>query len=305
MSLFALIVALLFEQLKPLTERKELSLSAYAGYFQHHCNSGEYRHGKAAWLLAVLPPVIFAIVLYWVLYSFHPLLAMSFNVLVLYLCMGFGRHGRDFTEIQQAMRRGEPQVAREIVSRLYPFAAKDDDELARIAIEVTLVSLHRHLFGVIVWYALFSLLGLGGAAGALLYRLGLALCDHWQGSQFEHTESKFDVFAGEMRQRLEWLPVRLTASTFAVVGNFEDTAYCWRAQAASWPDREVGILLASAAGASGVRLGAGVDSEDRPELGVGDKTEDAALQSAGRLVWRSVVFMLVMLFMLTLASLLG
>jgi hypothetical protein len=53
MSLFALIAALLLEQLHPLSSRKYLYgwLSAYANLFAHHFNAGERRHGKIAWML--------------------------------------------------------------------------------------------------------------------------------------------------------------------------------------------------------------------------------------------------------------
>ena len=108
---------------------------------------------------------------------------------------------------------------------------------------------------------------------------------------------------------LEWLPVRLTALTFAIVGDFEDTVYCWRTQAASWPDSETGILLASGAGALGVRLGMPIPQGglplERAELGVGDEADADFMQSTIGLVWRSVVFWLILLLLLTLASLLG
>jgi cobalamin biosynthesis protein CobD/CbiB len=51
------------------------------------------------------------------------------------------------------------------------------------------------------------------------------------------------------------MPIRVTAASFAVVGDFEGAAHCWRTQAVSWPEAGSGILLASGAGALGVRLG--------------------------------------------------
>lgn len=315
MSLFALIVALLLEQLKPLAARNSLNvwLGEYIGYFQHHFNSGEYHHGKAAWWLAVLPVLSGAMLLYWGLHYLNPLWSILFNVLVLYLCMGFGRFSHAYTGIQRALRNGNLEVARDSLASLggRPSHQMNAEEVARATIETALIAAMHHLFGVIVWFALFSLLGLGGAAGALLYRLGLSLRTHWadQSGADKLEAARFDVFAQQMCYRLEWLPIRLTAATFAIVGNFEDTVYCWRSQAALWADVEVGILLASAAGASGVRLGLPILQDgalfDRPELGVGDKTGDAALQCALRLVWRSGIFMLVMLFMLSLAGLPG
>jgi len=94
-----------------------------------------------------------------------------------------------------------------------------------------------------------------------------------------------------------------------VVGDFEDAAYCWRTQAAQWPDRDLGIVLAAGAGALGVQLGRpvveGVEISDRAELGLGDPADVDFMQSAVGLVWRATVVWLLLLFLLGLASLVG
>lgn len=310
MSLFALIVALLLEQLHPLASRKHLHgwLAAYVNFFQQHFNAGEHRHGKTAWLLAVLPLLAGVITLFLFFYhAAHPIFAWVFNVLVLYLTMGFRQFSHYFTDIHQALRENKLEEARNILSRWSGMPAHefDTEEIARITIEQALIASHRNVYGVIVWFVMFSVLGLGGAAGALLYRLGQFLRTRWGAED----NGEFGSFAQRAFYVLEWLPIRLTAMTFAIVGNFEDTVYCWRTQAASWPDPEIGILLSSGAGALGVHLGMPVPQGglpfDRPELGTGDDADVDFMQSAVGLVWRSVVFWIILLLLLTLASFLG
>lgn len=314
MSLLALIAALLLEQYHPLSSRKRMygMLSGYVDFFQHNFNAGERRHGKIAWLLAVLPLLSGAVALFWVLYFVHPVLAWTFNVLVLYLTMGFRQFSHYFTDIHQALRDGRLDEARSLLSgwRGIPAHELNAEEVARIAIEEALLASHRNVFGVIVWFVLFSILGLGGAAGALLYRIGLFLCGRWSAEDEaelgEFPGSNFGGFAKQVSHVLEWLPVPMTAATFAIVGDFEDTVHCWRTQAASWPDQEAGILLAGGAGALGVRLGQPIQQGgvlvDRPELGVGDDADADFMQSTIGLVWRALVFWLILLLLLTLAG---
>jgi adenosylcobinamide-phosphate synthase len=312
MILFALIAALLLEQLHPLSSRKYLYgwLSGYVNFFQRHFNAGQREHGKIAWLIAVAPLLTGVVAVYWLLYYVHPVFAWAFNVLFLYLTMGFRQFSHYFTDIHQALRAGRLDEARGLLSRWrgIPSHEFNAEEIARVTIEQALIASHRNVFGVIVWFVLFSTVGLGGAAGALLYRLGQFLRARWGSADKE----EFGEFGGFSRQAfyfLEWLPIRLTAMTFAIVGDFEDTIYCWRTQAASWTDSEAGILLASGAGSLGVRLGMPIPQgglpEDRPELGIGDDADADFMQSTVGLVWRSVVFWLILLLLLTLASLPG
>jgi cobalamin biosynthesis protein CobD/CbiB len=105
------------------------------------------------------------------------------------------------------------------------------------------------------------------------------------------------------------LPSRATAFAFAIVGDFEDALYCWRTQAGQWPDRNAGIVLASGAGALGVRLGLplveGAEVDEGAELGLGDPADVDFMQSAVGLVWRATVLWMLLLLLLGLASLAG
>src|SRR5690606_41164475 len=106
---------------------------------------------------------------------------------------------------------------------------------------------------------------------------------------------------------LDWIPVHLTALGFAVAGDFEDAAHCWRSQAAAWPDPEKGIVLSSGAGALGVRLGETLHHPDavtfRPELGLGDEADANSMVSATGMIWRALVIWMFVLALATLARL--
>ncbi len=315
MSLFALISATLLEYFQPFFMRKRLHgwLDAYADFFRHHFNAGEYGHGKLAWLLAVLP-LVFCLV--WVsrwLGDSHPVFAWALDVLVLYASLGFGQFRQILEAIQLALHGGKMGEARDLLGKWCGKSCHElnADAIVSLTAEEALIAALRHLFGVVLWFALFSLLGLGGAAGALFYCLTFGLGMHWAGETGEDEigAEKFDRFARFMLYLLEWLPIRLTAATFALVGNFEDTAYCWRSQAATWPDSEKGILLASGAGALGVRLGLPLMLDgkllQRPELGIGGKAELSTLRNTTRLIGRATLVWLFVLLLLALAGLLG
>jgi cobalamin biosynthesis protein CobD/CbiB len=82
-----------------------------------------------------------------------------------------------------------------------------------------------------------------------------------------------------------------------VVGDFEDAIYCWRSQAGAWIRPEEGIVLASGAGALGVRLGDPISADGalvvRPQLGVGEDAREDALASLEGLLWRALALWLI------------
>lgn len=308
MSLLSLVFALLIEQLRPLSSRKYLNawLRSYADFFQRNFNAGQIKHGQIAWGLAIALPLFITLAVYWFLAAQHSIFAWAFCVLVLYLTMGFRQFSHYYTDIHKALRNKNLQQARVLLSawRNEPCDELGTEAVVRLTIEEALLATHRNVFAVVVWFVIFMLLGLG-PIGAILYRLARFLNTHW-GLAGEPELVNFGCFSVRIYQWLEWLPVRMTAATFAIVGNFEDAVYCWRTQAASWPDAVDGIILSSGAGALGVRLGMPVAqfemTAERPELGVGDVADVDFMQSAIGLVWRALIFWLILLLLLTLAS---
>lgn len=309
MSLLSLIAALLLEQLHPLSSRKYLLtwLGDYAQYFRDRFDAGERSHGRIAWLLAVLLPFVTIWAVYSILFAKHPVFGWAFSVLVLYLTMGFRQFSHYFTDINVALQDNDLHQARTLLSEWTGKSCHDlnPQEVARLTIEQALLASHRHVFGVIVWFVIFMILGMG-PAGAMLYRVATFISARWKDQE---EGNDFGIFAGQMCRVLEWLPVRLTASSFAIVGNFEDTIYSWRTQAAEWPEPNQGIVLASGAGALGVKLGQTMILDDqpvyRPDLGSGEDVDTDHMQSATGLVWRTLVFWLLLLLLMTGAHLLG
>ena len=67
MSILSLILALLLEQLRPISSRNPLYLGFIrtANGMGRNLNAGEYRNGVYAWLIAVVPLVVLAAAGYW------------------------------------------------------------------------------------------------------------------------------------------------------------------------------------------------------------------------------------------------
>lgn len=307
MTLLSLLCVLVIEQFKALPATRIFVLqTAYADFLERQFNGGDYRHGVTAWLVGVAVPALLVLVLHVGLGYLHGVLVFLFDVAVLYLLVGFRQFSHFFTDIQLALRAGEVDQARRLLGEWRGTSAEHlgSTEIARLAIEQGIVAAHRHVFAPLFWFVLL------GPGGAVLYRLGLGVAERWvrSGEPAEGTE-RFGAFAGQAFQALDWMPARLTATTFAIVGDFEDAIYCWRTQAGQWPDAASGILLACGAGALGIRLGLPLPDatgiEARPELGLGDDADVEHLQSAIGLVWRALVLCLLLLALLTVASWVG
>jgi len=301
MGLFSLIAALLLEQWRPLSDQRYLyaQIARYANFLERQFNAGDARQGMVAWLVAVLPPLLLVWLVHAQLVSWSPLLALAFNVLVLYLTMGFRQFSHYFNDIHLALKQNDVTRARELLAlwRGHDCVNLSREEVARLSIEEALTASHRHVFAVVFWFVL-----LPGPSGAILYRLSDFLRRRWGGPDLV----QFGRFATQAFETLDWLPVRFTAAAFAVVGDFEDAIYCWRTQGAGWSDPALGVLLASGAGAMGVKLGNPIVIRgtvvDRPQLGMGEEADAAFFESTIGLVWRALVVWLLLLLLLGIAN---
>ena len=307
MTFLALVAALLLEQARALSPANpaHVHYHRFVTLVERSLDAGSYRQGIAAWLVATLPVVLVVWIVSRALYDVAALLGLAFDVAVLYLTMGFRQFSHDYGEVHEALRAGDGARARAAIGRWHPLAADTElggSDIARLAIEHGLVRAHRHVFGVLAWFAVF------GAAGAIFYRVAAILRERW-GSRADTDGDRFGTFSREAFAVVDWVPARLTALAFAVAGDFEDALYCWRTQAAQWHEPSEGIVLAAGAGAIGVRLGSAIGRsgtvEMRPDLGTGEEPDAELMTSAVGLVWRALVLWLFVILLVTLASWFG
>ena len=304
MTFISLVAALLLEQWRPLRSGNRLYgvFARYVNTIAQNFNAGQYRHGVISWLLAVVPVALATLIVYWLLHRASGVLALAWNIAVLYLALGFRQFSHFYTDVATALRGNDLARAREVLSLWRGESANEltSGEAARVAIELGLMRSHRHVFGVMAWFVLL------GPAGAIAYRLAALLNDRWGAARDAETAA-FGAFAARAFEVIDWLPVRLTALGFAVVGDFTGAVECWRGQAKSWRVRGQGIVLAAAAGALGVKLGGVLHQhggiEYRPQLGEPDAEEVDVdyMQAAVGLIWRALVLWMFLILLGTIA----
>lgn len=329
MSFFAVLCALLIEQLRPLPRNNWVhdSLIGWVRWTGRNFDAGKEHHAWVVWCITVLTPAVLVALVYLVAAQFSLLLALAWNVVVLYLTLGFRHFSHYFTDIRDALERGDELTARQLLAEWRHLDASElpRAELLRHVIEHSLLAAHRHVFGVFFWFIVLSAVGLG-PMGAVLYRMAEFASRYWAFKSRTvgvPTNERLMQLSQRLFGLLDHLPARLTAFGFAVVGNFEEAVECWRRHASLWRQPHEGVILAAAAGAVGVRLGGGAapgltpDRSKTFEVGVDAQSTDAEgstpgmapefghLRSVVGLVWRSVVLWMLLLALLSLANLLG
>ncbi|MDO8419656.1 MAG: CobD/CbiB family protein [Rubrivivax sp.] len=328
MSFFAVMFALLIEQLKPLPRDNWIhqTLMSWVHWTGRNFDAGRPHHTWVVWGVSVGVPVLVVAGLYLAIAHFSLLLALAFDVALLYLTLGFRQFSHYFTDIREALDRGDEDEARRLLAEWRHLDASElpRTEVLRHVIEHALLAAHRHVFGVFFWFVVFSALGLG-PVGAVLYRMAEFSSRYW-GYRLRTMDVPGNDQLMALSRRLfayiDHVPARLTAFGFAVVGNFEEAIGSWRRDAGLWQHPNEGIILAAAAGAVGVQLGGaaapgvtpdrsktfsagGPGMADAAGSTAGDPPQPGHLHSVVGLVWRSVVLWMLLVALLTLANVLG
>lgn len=313
MTFLSILLALLIEQLKPLRADNPIytQIQTLADKIEASFNAGKVKHGRLGWWIVIALLTLPTALIYWLCLRLNPIAALLWNVLIVYLTLGFRRYSHYFTSIQLALSSGDEDTARRFLGEWTHLdtTGMEVSEISRLAVERSLIATHRNVFGVFFWFLMPV-----GPACAVMYRVAEYLARAW--NEPEHMKNEdFGVYAAKVFYWIDWVPARLTAVAFAVVGNFEDAVYSWRNYADRWSDELVGIILSAGGGALGVRLGepeekamvlqadataVDVDSlelESQP----GAEASPRALQSAVGLVWRALLLWMLLLLLLSFA----
>ena len=146
-------------------------------------------------LLLVLDPVAYG------------LLALPVHLLVVIYSLGRGDLLAGLGPFRDAWRREDLQAAAHVADRDVGICADSGEQLLERVEGHLLWEAYQSFFAVIFWYFVL------GPVAALSYRLLALAVEHGQNPAVVERAAK-------LRHAFDWVPVRLLAASFALVGNF-------------------------------------------------------------------------------------
>lgn len=251
--------------------------------------SALWRPSRGAGVLAVafmLTPAL--VVALMARHTWWPLRA-AFDVGALAFALGHRSLHDHIAPVARALRAGDESAARRAVARV---VSRDEATLsiAPAACESALENGNDAVFGALFWFAC------AGAPGAIVYRLSNTLDAMWG-----YRNDRYNAFgwaAARLDDAMNWIPARLTALSYALLGDTRRALHCWARQAPLWDSPNAGPVMAAGAGALRLRLGGattyGGVVHKRPALGMGARPRAEDIERALGLVRRSVVLWLLL-----------
>ncbi len=236
------------------------------------------QRGVLALLLLLLPFTAAAAAL-----AALPYAGTVFSVLMLYVALGHKSLHDHARPVAATVWNHDDDEARRLVARM---VSRDSAalDISGATTESVLENGNDGVFGALFWFAI------AGGAGAVLYRLANTLDAMWgyRNDRYRY----FGWAAARLDDALNFIPARLTAITYAVLGKTRQALRCWRTQASAWDSPNAGPVMAAGAGALGLTLGGPAcyqgEWHQRPTLGVGRLPQVVDIERALRLVRHGV-----------------
>ncbi|WP_100643108.1 beta-lactamase regulator AmpE [Alteromonas facilis] len=220
MTLLSLLFALLIERVTTKTEawRAEYHVERYVKWLDD--NQWFTATSSALYLLlfCLLPAILTDIVAEIVGHGF---LGLLFNTAILFLCLGCPHVRSAYKGFLHAANRGDA-MACELHARALGHEhgqAVDADTFGQHLVWLN----YTHYAAIVLFFALF------GAAGAVFYVVAISLQKYAQQHFMENADDSGvePVSTQQLMHWIDWLPVRMTALGFLLVGHFGRALTVW------------------------------------------------------------------------------
>ncbi len=244
--------------------------------------------GAIALFCAVLPCSIW---LFWLPQS-SVLQALS-GVAIGYFVIGAQSLQQHAEAVRLALLDNDLATARLAVGKIVSRQTEQmtEADVRRAVIESVLENGADAVFAPLFWFVV------AGPFGALLYRLSNTLDAMW-GYKNDHYRH-FGWAAARFDDVLNWIPARLTALSYAVLGNTTHAFQAWRNQAHLLDSPNAGPVMTSGAGALNLQLGGPAfyhgQLKQKPWFGGERQAQDADIQRALGLMHRTLLLWLLVI----------
>jgi AmpE protein len=204
-------------------------------------------------------------------------LGFVFGVFVLLMSLGPIDPTRQAHDYLHAMQAGDIAEANKHAEALSGRPADDNPVLTAEQVkQALLIRICENILGIFFWFVLM------GPVGAVLFRATCLLRLRYDGVQGGLADSITDMY-----RILFWIPARLTAIAFALVGGFVETLQSLQHFSDLWKRDSESLLIEAGLGA----IPASTSEEDQPDLsGV---AEVLALSKRAVVAWLTVMGVMV------------
>ena len=252
--------------------------------------------GALALVLLLAP---FTLLAYWLCKSSasnHTASSFVANTLLLYFAIGHKSLHQHARAVSSALANGDEDLAKTAASYM---VSRDVAAIEPIpaTIESVLENGNDSIFGTLFWFFI------AGGTGALLFRLANTMDAMWG-----YKTPRFFYFgwaAARFDDALNYIPARLTALTYALLGNTKLALSCWKSQAPTWDSPNAGPVMSAGAGALNVKLGGAARYfgkwHERPVLGackppaLNDIERALALVRHGVYIWLGIFLIITLM----------
>jgi adenosylcobinamide-phosphate synthase len=253
--------------------------------------SNAKKNGVVAVVILIAPPVLVALIL-----AKIPVIGILFQILCAYFAIGARSLALHARAVDHALDKKDYETARTEVSKIVSRDTEPmkESDMVTATIESVLENGCDAVFSAMFWFLVL------GAPGVVLCRLANTLDAMWGYKNERYLY--FGWAAARFDDLLNWIPARLTAFTYALLGNFKTAWQCLRAQGPKWYSPNAGPVMASGAGALQITLGGPAQYDgkikERLVLGTGRFPERRDIERAlklirnGMLLWLAIAFCL-------------
>ena len=220
--------------------------------------------GVLAWMTVVLP-ITFIFFLLEKSLTYFEVLSILVSAFICYLAIGWKSLLQHAMNIATPLKNNDMTGARQAVAMIVSRDTQslNEEGIAKAATESVLENGADAIFSALFWFILL------GIPGVVLYRLSNTLDAMWG-----YKNPRFLYFgwcAARIDDVLNFIPARLTALSYALVGHTKIALKCWHAQGMNWKSPNAGPVMAAGAGALNVSLGGAAQYhsqlQHRPALG--------------------------------------
>jgi adenosylcobinamide-phosphate synthase len=229
--------------------------------------------------------------LYWL--PDWPVLQAVVNVATLYFCIAARSLQQHAQAVHSALSGNDLPLARAQVGRI---VSRQTDNMSaadvrRAAIESVLENGADAVFAPLFWFVLL------GPFGVLLYRFSNTLDAMWgyKNARYLH----FGWAAARFDDVLNWIPARLTALSYALLGDTAQALKAWRTQAHLLDSPNAGPVMTAGGGALMLQLGGPAryhgQIKHKPWFGGEQTPENDDIANACRLMYHTLFLWLIVI----------